>query len=226
MKTKLCLENGCHLIHIYEDEWDNKRDIVKSRILNLLGVNNIKYYARKCVVKGLTSKVYREFCKNNHIQGSVNAKIKLGLFHEDILVSVMSFGQLRSNLGSKTKENYWELLRFCNKLNSNVIGGASKLFKFFINNYDPINVISYADRSWSKGDLYTTLGFRMVSETKPNYHYIINKKRYNRYNFRKDKLVSEGYDKNSTERQIMLDRGFKRIYDSGSLKFEYKKEVH
>jgi hypothetical protein len=141
-----------------------------------------------------------------------------------MLVSVMGFGQLRKSLGQTPKENHYEMLRFCNKLNTSVVGGASKLFKYFIKNYEPREVISYADRSWSNGSLYETLGFNMVSETKPNYYYIIKKVRYNRYNFRKDKLVSDGYDKDLTEKQIMINRGINRIYDSGSLKYVYNKK--
>jgi len=223
-KTKICLENNIHLIHIYEDEWDNNRDIVKSRILNLLKSNITTYYARKCHIKVITPKVYKEFCDNNHTQGSVNSRIKLGLFSNEMLVSVMGFGQLRKSLGQTPKENHYEMLRFCNKLNTSVVGGASKLFKYFIKNYEPREVISYADRSWSNGSLYETLGFNMVSETKPNYYYIIKKVRYNRYNFRKDKLVSDGYDKDLTEKQIMINRGINRIYDSGSLKYVYNKK--
>ena len=124
-------------------------------------------------------------------------------------------------MGYKVKEGDYELLRFCNKLNTSVIGGASKLFNYFINQYKPNNVISYADRSWSKGDLYLKLNFKMVSKTKPNYYYIKNKIRLNRYNFRKDKLIKEGYDSSKTEKQIMIERGIYRIYDSGSVLFKY-----
>jgi hypothetical protein len=113
------------------------------------------------------------------------------------------------------------MLRFCSKLNTSVIGGASKLFKHFLDKYKPISVVSYADRSWSIGGLYEILGFTLKSKTKPNYYYLIKKNRINRYNFRKDVLVKEGYDPNKTEHQIMLNRGIYRIYDCGSLVYEY-----
>ena len=137
----------------------------------------------------------------------------------------MSFGKQRKNLGSKSKKNVYELLRFCNKLNTNVIGGASKLFKYFIKNYKPIEIITYADRSFSKGDLYYKLGFNFVHKTKPNYYYILNKTRKNRFNFRKDVLIKEGYDPKKTEHKIMLERKIYRIYDSGQLKFVWKGDI-
>jgi len=213
------------LIHIYEDNWLYKRDIVKSIILNLIGKTPNKIYARKCKLRTVDNKLVREFLEYNHIQGFLGSKVKLGLFYEDKLISLMTFGTLRKNLGQKSKEGSWELLRFCNKLNTNVIGGASKLFKHFINNYQFESIISYADRSWSKGNLYEKLGFKLSHETKPNYHYIdkINIIRINRFNFRKDKLISEGFDTTKTEHEIMLERGYYRIYNSGSYKFIYFK---
>ena len=220
-KTDHFIENGIQLIHIWEDDWDNKREIVKSRINNLLGVSD-KIYGRKCTVVELGPKEYKNFLEKNHIQGSVNSSIKLGLYHKNELVSVMGLGSLRRSLGYKSKKGYYELLRFCNKLDTSVVGGASKLFKHFIKKYNPKEVISYADRSWSKGDLYQKLGFNFVNKTKPNYYYIINKVRLNRYNFRKDRLVKEGFDPNKTEKEIMISRGVYRIYDSGSLLYVYK----
>jgi len=220
-KTDHFIDNDIQLIHVWEDDWDNKNEIVRSRILNLLGISN-KIYARKCSVRELGSKEYKNFLEKNHIQGSVNTSIKLGLYYKNELVSIMGFGSLRRSLGYKSKEGYYELLRFCNKLNTSVVGGASKLFKYFIEKYKPKEVISYADRSWSKGDLYEKLGFNLIKKTKPNYYYIINKVRFNRYNFRKDKLVKEGFDPNKTEKDIMISRGVYRIYDSGSLLYTYK----
>ena len=79
-----------------------------------------------------------------------------------------------------------------------------------------------SDRSWSQGKLYETLGFELIDKTKPNYFYIINGLRHYRFNFRKDKLVKEGYDVNKSEHEIMLERKIYRIYNSGNLKFIYK----
>jgi hypothetical protein len=220
-KTEYFTNKGIHLIHIWEDDWDIRRDIVKSRISNLLNSVPNKIYGRNCTIKELNPEIYKKFLNENHIQGNVNSSVKLGLYHKEELVSVMGFGSLRKVLGSKSKLGYWEMLRFCSKLNTSVIGGASKLFKHFLDKYKPISVVSYADRSWSIGGLYEILGFTLKSKTKPNYYYLIKKNRINRYNFRKDVLVKEGYDPNKTEHQIMLNRGIYRIYDCGSLVYEY-----
>ena len=226
-KTLLCREKNIKLIHIFGDEWLYKQDIVKSRLLNIIGKTPNKIYARKCIIKEVSSKDCSIFLDQNHIQGKLGAKVKLGLYYDNELVSLMTFGNLRKNLGSTSKEGSYELLRFCNKLNTTVIGGASKLFKHFITDYNPANIISYADRRWSKGNLYYNLGFKLLGETKPNYFYINLKEatcRHSRFNYRKDVLIKEGFDPNKTEFEIMKQRGYVKIYDCGSLKFEYKKE--
>ena len=218
-KTDLCEKQGIKLIHIYEDVWIYKQEIIKSRILNLLGKSN-KIMARKCQIKELNNnKIIKEFLEKNHLQGFVGSKIKIGLFYNDELISLMTFGSFRVSMGQKTTEGSYEMLRFCNKLNTNVIGGASRLFKYFIDKYKPIEVISYADRSWSQGNLYEKLEFNLVHKTRPNYYYFSHKKRLYRFNYRKNILVENGADPTKSEHEIMLEKEIFRIYDSGNLKF-------
>jgi very-short-patch-repair endonuclease len=221
-KTEKCEKQGIQLIHIWEDNWIYKQDIVKSMILNKLGKTPYKIYGRKTEIKEITdNKLIREFLETNHLQGFIGGKVKLGLFFENELVSLMTFGKRRVAMGKKsTNDNEYELLRFCNKLNTNVLGGASKLFKYFKNNYKPKEITTYADRSHSNGGLYKQLGFKFISKTSPNYYYIIDGIRKHRFNFRKDKLIKEGFEPNKTEHQIMIDRNIFRIYDSGNLKYK------
>jgi len=218
-KTIDCQSKGVRLIHIFEDEWLTKPEIVKSRLRNILGCNEVKIYARKCVVKELTNKEVRLFLNENHIQGYVNAKVSLGLFYNDELVSLMTFGSLRKNLGQTAKEDSWELLRFCNKLNTSVIGGASKLLTFFEKRFKPKMVLSYADRRWSEGGLYKSLGFEFEHLSQPNYFYVKNGVRENRFKYRKSELVKQGHDPSKSEKQIMDELGYLRIYDCGAMRF-------
>jgi hypothetical protein len=219
-KTIQCEKKGIQLIHIFEDEWLYKQDIVKSRLKNLLGLNQNRIYARKCVIKEVSSKESKEFLNKNHIQGNVNSSVRLGLYHDDTLVSLMTFGSLRKSMGSNSVENSYELYRFCNELNTSVIGGASKLLKYFINTYQPKEIISYADRRWSKGNLYEKLGFKFVSNTPKSFSYIINNKREYRFKFRKDVLIKLGFDSKKTSHEIMLERNIFRIYDCGNKKYK------
>ena len=224
-KTEECRKKGIRLIHIFEDEWLYKPDIVKSRIKSILGFNTDKIYARKCTVKEIDSKTSKEFLDKNHLQGGINSSIRYGLYYKDELVSVMTFCKPRKNLGHTSSENEFELLRFCNKLNTTVIGGASKLFNHFIDNYNPKSVISYSDRRWNTGQVYENMGFEFIHFSKPNYYYIIRQKRYNRFGFRKDILVKEGFDRNKSEHEIMLDRGIYRVYDCGTAVYKWFKKI-
>jgi hypothetical protein len=222
-KTNSCRDQGIQLIHIFEDEWLNKKEVVKSRLLNLIGKNTDKIYARKCQIKEVSTKEKSEFLDANHLQGKVGSKINLGLYYNNDLVSIMTFGKLRKNLGSTHKEGSWELLRFCNKLNTSVVGGASKLLKYFTGNFEYNEIISYADLRWSNGNLYDKLGFQETHKSVPNYFYVKRGMREPRFKYRKDILVSEGFDKNKTEKQIMKERGYNRIYDCGAIKYTLKK---
>ena len=221
-KTKLCQGKNIKLIHIFEDEWVFKKEIVKSRLKNILGLTPNKIYARKCVIKEVTSKECKTFLDDNHIQSNVNSKVKLGLYYNNELISIMTLSNIRKNLGNKSCKTSYEIIRFCNKLNTTVIGGADKLLKHFIKKYTPKEIISYADRRWSNGNLYDKLNFVFSHNTKPNYFYLINDKRENRFNYRKDILVNQGFDKNKTEHQIMIERKIYRIYDCGSMCFKMK----
>lgn len=219
-KTIECEKKGIRLIHIFEDEWRDKQEIVKSRLCNILGVSKTKIFGRKCKVKEIPSKDSSQFLNENHIQGNVNAKYRYGLYYNDELVSVMTFGKTRKCLNSVTEDKY-ELLRFCNKLNTFVIGGASKLLKYFINEVHPKSIVSYADKRWSDGNLYRMLGFKYIHDSKPNYFYIIKGKRFHRYGFRKDILVKKyNCPKEMSEHEFCLSQKWYRIYDCGTMKFE------
>jgi len=220
-KTVLCEKQGIQLIHIFEDEWIHKKDIVKSRLKNIFGLTENRIFGRKCEIREVNSIDSKIFLNDNHIQGNVNSSIKIGLFYNNELVSLMTFGKGRIALGGKS--NQYELLRFCNKLNTNVIGGADKLLKHFIKIYQPVEIISYADRRWSIGKLYDKLGFIRSHETDPNYWYVIKDKRKHRFGFRKSILVKEGFDNNKSEKEIMEERGIRRIYDCGVI--TYKKTL-
>ena len=213
-KTQLCEDLGIQLIHIFEDEWLYKKEIVKSRLRNILGLTKNKIYARKCEIREVFTKVKTNFLNENHIQGAVGSKVSLGLYYNNELLSLMTFGK-RPILN----DFEYELIRFCNKLDTSVIGGASRLLKHFIREYKPKEIISYADRRWSIGGMYSTLGFTFISNTQPNWFIMSGNHRYHRVKYQKHKLVKQGYDKNKTAHKICLENGLYRIYDCGTKKY-------
>jgi very-short-patch-repair endonuclease len=220
-KTKLCEEQNIQLIHIFEDEWLYNTNIVKNRLCNLLGIYSKVIYARKCEVREVPNKLAKEMLNRNHIQGNVNAVINLGLYYEDELVSIMTFGKSRYN-----KKYEWELLRFCNEGIYHVIGGASKLLKYFERTFKPKSLLSYADRRWSKGNLYSKLGFELIGSSAPNYWYFRKNVRESRINYQKHKLKDKLpiFSEELSEYENMKNNGYNRIYDCGNLVFikQYK----
>ena len=188
-KTEECKKKGIRLIHIFEDEWIEKPNIWKSMLNNLLGSNENRIFARKCEIKEVSMEDSKTFLEENHLQGYCHSQIRYGLYYNNKLVSLMTFGKTRHFIGNSSHQ--FELLRFCNKLNTSVIGAASRLFKYFIKTVKPNNIVSYADKRWSNGNLYEKLRFHKYNESKPNYYYVIGNRRKNRFNFRKSILVKK-----------------------------------
>lgn len=214
-KTTECEKRNIRLLHIFEDELLFKKDIVHSILSNILGYNQ-KIYARKTKIVLVDKLTKKRFLKENHIQGNDNSSIYLGLEYQNELVAIMTFCKSRFS-----KKHEWELTRFANKKNINVVGGASKLLKYFVDNYKPKNIISYADRRISLGNLYFQLGFQLSHTTPPNYAYVIKGNRKNRMLFQKKYLKQKLkiFDPNLSEKENMKQNKFYRIWDCGHLAF-------
>ena len=203
------------IIHIWEDDWHYKNDIIKSMIKNQLNRTENKIGARKCDVYEIKDiKLVRDFLNKNHIQGDYpTIGRSIGLFYNNDLISLMTLDHSEGR--KKMSDTEWNLSRFCNKLDYSVIGGASKLIKFFVDVYQPTRIISYADKGWSRGNLYEKLGFMKSYETNPDYKYIVDGFRKHKSGFRKSKLMT-----NLSESQYMKKSQIKRIWDCGKMKFE------
>ena len=215
-KTIECEAKDIELWHVFENEFldTQKRKIWHSMFNNKLGVSD-RLYARKCVIRDVPVKEARAFINDNHMQGNCNSSVKLGLYHNNELVSIMTFRH--------HKVYQYEIARFCSKLNTTVVGGASKLLTHFERNYNPTSIISYANRRWSTGNLYTKLGFTFIENTPPNYFYFkVNENvLYPREKFQKHKLekLLGSFNKSLTERENMLNNDYRVIHDSGNMKF-------
>ena len=222
-KFKECKEKGIKLISIWEDQYLTKIDIVKSLILSKLGIYKNKLYARKCIIEKVESKITNEFYINNHIQGKCNAHVHYALKYNDEIIALMSFG--KRSLG-KNFNNDWELIRYCSKLNTNIVGGVSKLFKHFLTEFNPEYVISWSSNDISDGGMYKMLGFEFENISSSYWYISNNMKRYHRYGFSKSNLIKKGIiskDDKRSEKEITKDLGLIRIFDTGQSKWIWKK---
>lgn len=211
-KTIECEKLGIRLIHIFEDEWINKQEICKSIIASALGIYKRKIFARKCEIKEVPLIIANDFLNNNHLQGSVNGK-SLGLYYNDELVQIITYGK------SRFVKDELELYRMCTLLNTQVIGGFSKLMKHLNS-----KIISYIDRRLFNGNGYLKSNWKIISYSKPSYYYTKGNKRENRMKYQKHKLknILKIYDETENEEMNMRNNGYYRIYDCGTIKVEYK----
>nr|DAK40721.1 MAG TPA: endonuclease-like protein [Caudoviricetes sp.] len=213
-KSVVANDNGYNVIHIFD--WDDKNKVVK------LLKNREIVYARSCVVKDVDYRDTNEYLNNYHLQGTCKGQtIRLGLYHENQLVSLMSFGKSRFN-----KNCEYELLRYCSHYN--VVGGAEKLFKYFVVNYKPSSIVSYCDTSKFSGKVYDTLGFAFIKTNKPRKHwYSMKEKRH----ITDGLLLSQGYDrlfkenhgKGTSNEELILSRGYLPVYDCGQSTYIWRK---
>lgn len=205
-KTNTATSNGYRCIHIFD--WDDL-----SKVIHLIAPKKT-LYARKCEIRSVSSKVANAFEQDNHLQNSCRGQtVRLGLYYEDDLVQVMTFGKPRYN-----KSYAWELLRLCTRSDLQIVGGAERLFAHFIKEYSPESIISYCDLSKFTGEVYLRLGFTLHNITKPNK--VWSKRKHAITN---NLLVARGYDqlfgtsygKGTSNEQLMLDNGWYPVYDCG-----------
>lgn len=221
-KTKLnkCLEQGYELIQIFEDEWIKQREKVILRLKHKLNLNKERIFARKCEVQKITANDAFAFFEETHIQGRGYGSHFYGLFYNGNLVSCMSFARPNKAKGySNSSPGVFELNRFSSRIL--IVGGASKLFRAFINSETNISsVISYSDLRWNNGKVYEKLGFTKVGETTPGYWYVRGIDRIHRFKLRK----TESDPAEKTEHDIRHDQGYNIIWDCGHSKWVWNKQ--
>ena len=214
-KTIACEKKDILLLHIFSDEWEQKKNIIKSIISNKLGVSTTKIPARKCEVKEIGVDEKNQFLEVNHLQGSDKAKIKLGLFYGSDLVAVMTFAAARFR-----KDVLWELSRYAVKMNCNVIGGFSKLISYaYKSNLIQGSIVSYSDRRYSVGNVYLHNGFSLDRINPPTYYYINLKcltQRLNRMFFQKKNFDLSKYE-GMGEKEIAESLGYTRVWNCGTM---------
>ena len=225
-KTKECNQKGYGLIHIFEDEYVEHKDIVYNKLRHILKLDLElpKVPARKCVIKEIYSNIASGFLNTYHIQGFCPSSIYLGAFYNDELVGVMSFKN------GNIKQSGWELTRFATNSNYRCQCLGSKIFTYFIRKYNVKEIISFADRRWTidiNNNLYTNLGFTVASIGRPDYRYYNERvekyKRVHKMYMNKTKLIKKyGFDKSMTELEMARELGYDRIWDCGLIKYVYK----
>lgn len=219
-KTDECEKREIRLIHIFEDEWLEHREIVEDKLKAILHIPMARYYARSLQLKVVPKPEAKKFLEENHIQGSTKTVISIGLYSGEELLAVQSFNRYTR----MKKINAWELVRYATKLGTQVVGGFSRCLTWFEREYKPNEVISFADRRWSDpfSNVYERNGFIKDKQVPKSYWYVKPPKRFHKFGFRKSKFKSkhpEIYSPDKTEAEMAKELGLQRIYDCGLIRY-------
>jgi len=193
-KRQVYLNSGFDPLFFRSNEIENKTPIVKSIIMNRLG-NSQRVLARKCTIREVDSNVSNEFYQKNHLMGSGRGKIRVGLFFENVLVTLIQI--------CKKKQNHYDVSRFCHKINHNVVGGFSKLLKFCLNNYQIESLQTFIDLRYGNGEYLEKLGFIKKTEHL-SFKWTDGKNTYNRMKF---------------PGELGYENGLYKIWDCGQRKY-------
>ena len=215
-KSLLANRYGFRCIHIFDnDDWN--------KIIYILQPKQ-KLYARNCILTKVPLKECNEFLNNFHLQNTCKQQnIRLGLYHNGQLVQIMTFGKPRYN------KNYeYELLRLCSHKDYQIVGGSKRLFKHFVDNYNPTNIISYCDNSKFSGKVYERLGMELIRITSPvgnwynfNGNYVADSLLRQR-GF--DQLFGTSYGKGTPNKDLMILHEWVQVYNCGQSIYSWNKK--
>ena len=212
-KSRIAQQHGYRCTHIFD--WDNV-----DKIVSMLKPKET-LYARKCEIREVDKQICDDFLDKYHLQNTCNGqKVRIGLFYKNELVELMTFGRPRYN-----KHYQWELLRLCTKSEYKVVGGATRLFKHFVEQYNPESVISYCDLAKFTGSVYDTIGMKLLRITAPakvwsykNHKITDSLLRQRGY----DQLFNENYGKGTDNETLMIEHGWLPVYDCGQAVYEWR----
>lgn len=211
-KTKLCNDAGFRLVHIWEDDWRDRKDIEIAFLRSILGKSDTKrVYARQCDVQFVENVDAKIFLEKNHIQGHVPFSKAVGLYHHNELVALTTF--------TKRNEDY-ELTRHVTSCN--VIGSLGKAVKFFGE-----DVYTFCDNTRFTGESYIKAGFIKFDKIAPDYKYLVNNTREHKFLWRREAIRRKRpdvYSDDLSEREMMLKAEYPRIWDCGKTRYVYKNE--
>lgn len=214
-KTNAFKEKGIQIYHIFEDEWNRKRDIVESFISNCINKPSYTISSSDCNIAPISDSESNEFFDKNHIKGGCEATNNYGLYYNEDLVYAVSFKQ-------SNETNEYELVRYGNKNFTCVTDGINTIFNYFVETINPNKVFTFSDLRFYKEGLFENLGFLQIKKIDPNYYYVIFDKKYEHTSFEKEKLEEMKRDNIEVPfEEYRMTKKWYKIYDCGSLYYEW-----
>jgi hypothetical protein len=209
------------IVHIWEDQWSFHREKIQSMLLSMLGLTE-RIHGRETKIVQIDNAELTDFLRLNHMNVPIKAKYKYGLKKDGETAAVMSFSKPRKIERDGDVNNSFELLRFCNKLNTTVVGGFSKLLNQFIKMQRPDDIMTYVDADWSSGKTFIKCGFELTGEL-PAMEFWLNlntgEREYPHMVLKRLALPAD-INWSKAEEDIFLNKNnYKKVFNSGSYKY-------
>jgi len=211
-KWKQCTQKGVRLYTIFENEWKEKQELIKKFIYMNQGLGKHRIYARDCNFQSVPKKIAEKFCIDNHLQGKPLIKEAFGLYYNDELIQIMTFGLHHRDNKSLVMN------RYCGEFDYHIIGGTSKLIKNARKYFDK-PILTWSDNRWSNGNVYKKIGCKRLDDVRPDYYWTDFCKLYSKQS--RDKNVT-GQPKEITEKEYNESLGMSRIWDCGKIRWLYE----
>ncbi len=202
-------QHNVQLIHLWEDLWFTKRNIVQSRIRSLFNKLD-RIHGRETEIREISNKELLLFLNEHHLSIPIKGKYRYGLIYKDTLVSVLSLNAPKKFRSDDGELLSYEILRFCHKNGYTVVGGLSKLLKHFILNHSPAHMMTYIDLEWGNGEGFVKHGFKKVDTLKPLKFILDIKSKVRYHSSFQAKEILESHSNSPTQPVS--------VYNSGSLK--------
>ncbi len=187
-------------INCWQDIWHTRKEVVISRIRSLLGKNR-RLYARQTLALRTTAAALNDFMSQNHLFVSPTVRYNYALMFEGSPVAMASFSRRRKiNRGTQIAVSC-ELVRFASLIHTTVVGGLGKIIALFVQQTQPQDIMTYADRDWSLGKSYLSLGFEIAGYTSPQFFWV-------------DKNMTRHHPKSITN-----PAGMEKVWNTGNIKF-------
>jgi len=195
-------EENIRTIYLWEDIWIRKNVLLQTWLKGEIeGRKSI--FARKCTLQAIKKEESDSFFEETHLLGAARAKYRYGLFYQGHLVAAAAFSGMRTMRRGDRLCRSAEWVRYASMPHIYVVGGMSKLLSAFVAEHRPDDIMSYGNKDWSEGDVYSKLGFEEVGET-PVQCYWVDPQTMQRYPIKRHPIPQPQW---------------KRVYGLGSLKF-------
>lgn len=203
------------VIVLFEDLWYSCGDRIRNRVLVQLGFGE-SVFARKCRVVEVEAGLCSAFLNENHMLGDAAARYRYGLEFGGVFVAVATFSKPRPmKRGDRVLRSY-EWVRYSSLGGCRVVGGMGRLFRRFCDDCNPDEVMSYAAKDWSEGEVYKKLGFVHEGDTKPIKFYV-NPRTFERYSQNQMSRLASLKDPVSGCNDLLIE-----LFNAGNFKFYWR----